>query len=384
MSLSILNNIPSLAAQNQLSITNANLQKTLIQLSSGQRINTGADDAAGLAIADGLDANVAALTQSARNATDGVSKLQVADGALSQVTSLLNRAMTLATESANGTLNGDNGSQRTALDNELTSIKAEIDAIGQNTTFNGTTVFAAGSTTAADPNTVASANTVTLGDTITSGQTFQIDAGGGSFSWTAGGADTVQTLMNAINSSSLGVSASLVSGKLTLTDQKGRSDVGVDSSSTVTNFGVFSNPTGTGVGTLSIYMGDGTSAGHSAVTVSLNQFDSSHMNGTNLSSTSLLTAAGAQTALTTLNSAVAAVSALRGNIGAGINRMQAASAVINNQTQNLTTAEDGIRSADIGQSVANLTKYNILSSTGISALAQANQMQQSVLKLLQQ
>ncbi len=383
MSLSILNNIPSLAAQNELAITNANLQKTLIQLSSGQRINSGADDAAGLAIADGLDANVAALTQSAQNATDGVSKLQVADGALSQVTSLLERAMTLATESANGTLNGDNGSQRTALDNEFTSIKAEIDAIGQNTTFNGTSIFAAGSSTAADPNTLAGANSVNLTDSITSGQTLTIDAGGGTYTWTAGGSDTVQTMMNAINSSNLGVTASLVGGKLTLVDQKGRGDLAIDPSSTVTNFGAFANPTGSGIGTLTIYMGDGTSAGHSSVTVSLNQFDSSHMNGTDLSSSSLLTAAGAQSALTTLNSAVAAVSALRGNIGAGINRMQAATNVINNQTQNLTTAEDGIRSADIGQEVANLTKYNILSSTGISALAQANQMQQGVLKLLQ-
>ena len=134
---------------------------------------------------------------------------------------------------------------------------------------------------------------------------------------------------------------------------------------------------------MTIYMGDGTSAGHSSVSVSLNQFDSSHMDGTHLSVDSLLTGAGAQSALTDLNSAVAAVAALRGNIGAGINRLQAATNVVNNQTQNLTTAEDGIRSADIRQSVANLTKYNILSQTGISALAQANQMQQSVLKLLQ-
>src|SRR6266404_8247766 len=105
MALSILNNIPSLVAQNNLSITNANLQKTLFQLSSGSRINSGADDAAGLALADGLHANVAALTQSTQNATSGVGLLQTADGALSQVTNLLNRAVTLATEAANGTLN---------------------------------------------------------------------------------------------------------------------------------------------------------------------------------------------------------------------------------------------------------------------------------------
>jgi flagellin len=137
MSLSILNNIPSLAAQNQLAITGSALQKTLFRLSSGSRINSGADDAAGLAIADGLHANATALTQSARNANDGVGQLQVADGALAQVTTLLNRAVTLASESANGTVSD---TQRVALDTEYTAIRNEIDRIGASTTYNGTNV----------------------------------------------------------------------------------------------------------------------------------------------------------------------------------------------------------------------------------------------------
>src|SRR6202142_1035721 len=138
MSLSILNNVSSLAAENQLSITNTSLQKTLLELSSGSRINSGADDAAGLAIADGLQANITALTQSGQNATDGLGLLQVADGSLSQVTTLLNRAVTIATEAANG---GVSTQQASALDAEFTSIKAEIDRIGSKTTYNGTQVF---------------------------------------------------------------------------------------------------------------------------------------------------------------------------------------------------------------------------------------------------
>src|SRR4051812_40461421 len=118
MPIGIQNNIASLSAENQLSITNTSLQSVLYQLSSGSRINTGADDAAGLAIANGLQANITALTQSARNANDGVGSLQVADGALAQVTTLLNRAVTLATESATGTV-GD--SQRIALNAEYTA-----------------------------------------------------------------------------------------------------------------------------------------------------------------------------------------------------------------------------------------------------------------------
>jgi len=138
MALSILNNISSLAAQNQLSVNGSSLQKTLLALSSGSRINSGADDAAGLAIADGLHANVTALTQSARNATDGLGMLQVADGSLAQVTTLLNRAVTIATEAANGTVSTQ---QQAALDAEFTAIKSEIDRIGTNTTYNGNQVF---------------------------------------------------------------------------------------------------------------------------------------------------------------------------------------------------------------------------------------------------
>src|SRR5215469_18084231 len=104
MSLGVLNNISAIYAQNNLNTTQAALQKTLQQLSSGSRINSGADDAAGLSLANALQASSTALSQSAKNASEGVDFLQIADGALSQVTNLLNRAVTLATEAANGTL----------------------------------------------------------------------------------------------------------------------------------------------------------------------------------------------------------------------------------------------------------------------------------------
>lgn len=273
MSMSILNNIPSLAAQNQLALTGAGLQRTLFRLASGSKINSGADDAAGLAIADGLHANITALSQSASNANGGVGQLQVADGALAQVTNLLNRSVTLATEAATGTVSD---SQRTALNAEFTSIKAEIDRIGTNTTFNGTSVFTASTTSI-----------------------FLSDSG---------------------------------------------------SSSTI----------GVAVGTLA-------SAG---------------VGGANLSGDDLTSATNAASALTDINSAIAGVAGTRGTIGASINRLQAAVNVINNQVQNLTSAEDGIRSADIGQEVANMSKFQILNQTGIAALAQANSAQQSVLSLL--
>jgi flagellin len=136
--LSILNSISSLTAENAISATQSDLQKTLTELSTGLKINSGADDAAGLAIANGLQGNPVALTQSSQNASDGIGLLQTADGALSQVTSLLDRAITLATEASTG---GLSTSQSTALDTEYQSIMTEVANIGATTNFNGTAVF---------------------------------------------------------------------------------------------------------------------------------------------------------------------------------------------------------------------------------------------------
>jgi len=135
---SILNNISGLYAQNNLAVSNQSLQKTLFRLSSGSRITSGGDDPGGLNLADNLRANITALQQSVRNANDGIGKLQVADGALAQVTNLLTRAVTLATEASNGTLTS---TQRLALDSEFTQIKNEIDRIGSLTQFNGGALF---------------------------------------------------------------------------------------------------------------------------------------------------------------------------------------------------------------------------------------------------
>jgi flagellin len=138
--ISVLNSVSQLSTENALSSTQASLQNSLLQLSTGLKINSGADDPAGLSIAAGLGANIAALTQSSQNASNGVGVLQTADGALSQVTSLLNQAVTIATEASNGQLTT---AQATAANTEFQSILSEITQIGSTTNFNGTSVFSA-------------------------------------------------------------------------------------------------------------------------------------------------------------------------------------------------------------------------------------------------
>src|SRR5581483_10548031 len=402
MSLSILNNPASLVAQNELSITSASLQTTLFQLSSGSRINSGADDAAGLAIADGLQANITALTQSARNANDGVGQLQVADGALAQVTTLLDRAVTLATESANGTVSN---SQRTALDTEFTAIKAEIDRIGSTTTYNGTQVFTVSpdnlflsdsgisSTIQVTTGTLSSAGllggaaSATLafnalpasGDTVTiGGTTYTFETTANFVGTTAnqvlidGSANPVTALQNTLANLVAAVNGGTGAGTLYGAGTVANADASASQNGTSIQFQA--TPAGN-----ALIAGGGTIAaavtGTAAVFLDTIPFAAG-------SSTSLTTDTNAQAALTAINAAIKLVAAQRGQIGAGINRLQSASNVINNQVQNLTTAEDGIRAADIPSTVANLTKYSILEQTGIAALAQANQTQQLVLSLL--
>ncbi len=390
MSLGILNNIPSLAAQNQLSVTNSNLQQTLFRLSSGQRINSGADDAAGLAIANGLQANVTALTQSARNATDGVGMLQVADGAMAQVTTLLNRAVTLATESATGTVSD---TQRSALNAEFSAIKAEITRIGSNTTYNGTQVFGGGAGTTDPNNWVGATGGLTSASTVTAAETMTVTDTdtGKSATYTAASGDTTQTLMDYFNSGAgadnVNVNVSLdTTGHLKVNDKTGNGSIVVTSG--ITEAGTVAKASISGGS--AVYLSDGTTAGSSPIAMTVGNLSASSIGfSTGLSAVDLtaanvdlLSASDAQATLTKITSAISNVAADRGTLGATMNRLTSASTVINNQVQNLTSAEDGIMAADIPSEVANLTKYNILSQTGISALAQANQMQQSVLSLL--
>ncbi len=381
--ISILNNLSALSTENSLSTTQANLQKTLTQLSTGLRINSGSDDAAGLSIANGIQANIAALTQSSQNATNGVGLLQTADGALSQVTTLLNRAVTLATEAANGGITTGNNSQAQALDTEFQSILSEIGQIGQTTDFNGVNVF--GSNAPASFTSTQASLTTTSSLTQGSKVTITDAATGGSFVFTAGSSSKVSDLQDAVTAAvsagtlSAGTTASVSGGQLVIATTTANDSLQVASNDSV--LGAFS-PTTAGNNNSTIFISDGTqtSAANTQINTTINALSSTTLN---LNTSSLTNQTSAASALTAITAAISQVSAQRGQIGASINRLTAASAVISSQVQNLTSASNGILNADVGKTVANLTQYNVLQSTGISALQQANQAQQSILHLIQ-
>jgi flagellin len=313
MSMGVLNNIAATYAANNLSNTQSSLQNVLTQLSSGSRINSGADDAAGLSLANGLQANQSALTQSASNVSLGVGLLQTADGALSQVNNLLNRAVTLATEAGNGTLNT---SQSGAANQEYQSILAEINSIGATTTYNGQAVFGAQTGTAAAPATAS----------------FSIYTSDGS----ATGTSTDTLSIAQLSSASLG-----------------------DSGGTI-----------------------GAAAAGNGIAYTAGA-------GTDLSATSLTgatTAAAttvAQAALTAITNAISGVAAQRGYLGSQINTLNSIASVETTQSENLASASNSIMATDYTTATSQLSKFQILTQTGISALAQANSTQQAVTKLLQ-
>jgi flagellin len=383
MPLTILNNISAQTAENALSNTQANLQKTLTQLSTGMKINSGSDDAAGLSIASGINANIAALTQSQQNASNGVGLLQTADGALSQVTTLLNRAVTLATEGGNS---GITASQSGALQTEFASILSEVNQIGQTTNFNGQNVFAS-NTPSTFTSTQGSVGTpLTAATVLTTGSktTISDSATGGTFVFTAAAGDTIATLQTAITSAvtagtlSAGTAGTFVGGQLSIAG----SASGINVTSNDPSLGAM-NAAVPASSNSTVYISDGSTANSLANTQISTAINSLSATALNLNTNSLSNSSNAQTALTAINAAIQAISAQRGVIGASVNRLTAATNVMKSQVTNLQSATNSIQNADIGQTVANMTQYNVLQSTGMAALQQANQAQQAVLKLVQ-
>lgn len=432
MSLGVLNNLSAMYAANNLSNSNNSLSKTLQQLSSGSKINSGADDAAGLALINGLQANATALSQSQTNAQEGVGLLQVADGALSQVTSLLNRAVTLATEASNGTLNN---SQLSAANQEYKSILAEINNIGSTTTYNGIQVFGSqkqiytsdASTQGASANNlnITTLNTATgvgnatgtmnystgqnvfvdlgvganAGDSLAAAATSTLTisylnpTGGTSASTISVGtgtayANTVQGMISAINNSGLNLNASfgtaaqagvagthsgiIITGSVSSTVAPGVSN-SVEVTQTASPNAVADTQTGQ-TEAAAATLANGT-IGTAAISYTATA-------GASLTG-DLLNQANAQTTLTALNSAISNIAAQDGYIGAQINTLTAVGQVINTQQQNIVGAQNAVQATDYATATSNMSKYQILSQTGIAALAQANSSQQEVLKLLQ-
>jgi flagellin len=426
MSLGVLNNLSAVYAENNLNNSNNSLNTVLQQLSSGSKINSGADDAAGLSLVDGLQANQTALTQSQTNAQEGAGLLQVADGALSQVTSLLNRAVTLATEASNGTLNT---TQDAAANQEYQSILSEINNIGTTTTYNQDQVFGGGQVgiytgdssnagASLDNLNISTLSASNLGDTggamsYSSGENVFLNLSNGTGQTTnasltdtldsttmtityknpdnstgtvvTSAATTIGGLIDAINASGRGLTATFTSAAAA-GDAGGGTDMGIMISGNVGTAAPTTSKQEVGITTGGYDTSQGATAASALVadnnggiaTISYAATGHGSLNGTDLSDQG-----DAESALTALNTAITDVAAQDGYVGAQINTLNAVSQVLSTQQENVQSAQNAVQATDYASATSNMSKYEILSQTGISALAQANSMEQEVTKLLQ-
>ena len=277
--LSIQTNVAALYGQQNLSVNSAFQQTTISRLTSGYRINSSADDAAGLAVANSLRGQRNELTQGVRNANDAVSQLQIIDGGLNNVSQILDRLRTLATQSASGTFTGD----RSVLNQEFTKDLTELDRQAGN---------------------------------------IGLKTGG----------NYVQSLSVYI---------------------------------------------GGGIGTNNGNIIGSTSE---AIDLSASTADST---GLSINGSTVDTVTNAQSALSSIESAVVTLGKIQGAVGAGINQLNFAISLGQSQITNYAADESRIRDADVASEAANLSKSQVLMQSSMAALAQANQIPQSVLKLLQ-
>ncbi len=385
----INSNSMAINAYRNLSTTNMSLGKSLEKLSSGFRINRAADDAAGLVISQGLRAQVSGLRQATRNAQDGISVVQTAEGALNEVHTMLNRMRDLSVQAANSGAN--DSAARSAAQSEITALTAEVDRIASSTEFGGKKLLdgsygvsegLTGTAAAFSGVTVTGGSNDEIGITV-AGQTVTATLAAGTYSTP----DSYATELNRATSAALRA-AGLEGNEVVFSASTGAA--GTTFSATGTS--QFSLAAGTNDALASTGIGAATSAstGNGAqfqiganaadvLSVSIGAVSSTVLGISGLDVTS---DAGAAAAITAYDGAISAVSTQRGSLGAVQNRFES---MINNlqvTTENLVASESRIRDTDMAAEMTNFTKSQILSQAGTAMLAQANQVPQGVLSLL--
>jgi len=321
MALYVNTNVSALNAQRQLTNTGNDLDTSFKRLSSGLRINSAADDAAGLQISDRLQSQILGLDQGNRNANDGISLAQTAEGALDEITSSFQRIRTLSQQAANGS---NTDEDRLAIQEEIRQLSAEVNRIASDTTFGGQNLL--------DGSYSAS---------------FQV------------GADAVQVIGFSMQSVGLTTNSIAANGGFTIS-------------------GIAGIAAAVAGNTLE-ELAAGISSVDSSVTAASLDFSTTFT----ASGISVSTQANAQAVLAGMDSLIAVVDKKRAELGAVQNRFQSTIRNQANISENLAAAKSRIKDADFAAETANLTKNQILQQASQTILGQANQRPQAALSLLQ-
>ncbi|MDE1181272.1 flagellin [Paraburkholderia sp.] len=387
--LGINSNINSLVAQQNLNGSQSALSQAITRLSSGKRINSAADDAAGLAISTRMQTQINGLNQGVSNANDGVSIVQTASSALSSMTSSLQRIRQLAVQASSGSLSS---SDQAALQQEVTQQIAEVNRIASQTTYNGKSILD------------GSAGSISFQVGANVGQTISLDlsqnlgasALGGGMVQSGNTLGTIQVAVDASgaawNSSSSGSETTSINvlsdgkGGFTFTDQNNQA---LSSTAVTAIFG--SSTAGTGTSTSNAFQTlTVASAATSALTAAQQTASTDEVTGINkvneppsVSNLDISTTTGANQAMVSIDNALATINNVQASLGAAQNRFTAIASSQQANSTNLSSAQSQINDANFAQETANLSKAQVLQQAGISVLAQANSNPQQVLKLLQ-
>lgn len=366
MALRINQNIAAYNAHRNLTLTDNLLSKSLERLSSGLRINRAADDAAGLSISEKLRSQVRGLQQAVRNAQDGISLIQTAEGALQETHAILQRMRELAVQASNGTLTDND---RAAIQQEVSSLIEEVTRIAESTKFNGETLLDGG---------LASSISVvgtSLAPAYGISKVESLGAAPGTYYLSFDDAGTL-TLSDGTDSEVVAVTvptgafetsvvtfsrfsvAVTINSALTADIASGDGEFQVTAGSMYLHIGAYKDET---------------------ITVSIGDMRADALG---ISTLDVSTIAGAEAAISALDSAIGEVSEQRSDLGAVQNRLEHTIANLGVAVENISASESRIRDVDMAAEMVNFTRQQIMIQAGTAMLAQANAVPQTVLQLL--
>jgi len=389
-------NVASLNAQRNLNNSQGALQTSLARLSSGLRINSARDDAAGLAVSQRLGAQIKSLNQAMRNANDGISMLQTAEGAMDEMQNILTRMKELGTQAANGTIGS---TERGFINTELVELRDEMQDIASRTSFNGQNLLTGSLSTSVNAGSTETnvGTTIVAGTSVTALDVSKAKAGT-TFTFTNPSGANV-TLSDGTNSQTVTVVAGTAGSTQTLDFSNLGIKLTLSSVSTETadniaaGFAASGNDTivtASGSGATNLQIGSGTAAGTDTVAIS---FADMRINNSTASQISTLATAltnfnntqsenNARTVMSAVDGALDYFSTQRATLGALQNRMQSSVASTAVAAENLSAARSRVRDADFAAETSALTRGQILQQAGQAMLAQANALPQGVLQLL--
>ena len=386
----INHNMNALNAHRNMGVNNTNAGKSMEKLSSGLRINRAGDDAAGLAISEKMRGQIRGLEQSSRNAADGISMIQTAEGALNETTNILQRMRELAVQASNDT---NTSSDREEIQKEIDALTEEVDRIANNTEFNtqkllnGNKSGVGGEVVNKAVNAVAGQFEVTIDrDALNNGDKLTID--GTTVTLTTADKQNDGALQTALTNAFADYTVTFANGKATFT-QKDASDK-EKMNVTLNNSVAKVNVVNAGVGAKAEEVSEGKA--HVQVGANAKQSMSIEIGDMRAealgikddagNSLSVKSAEDANKAIEAFDAALNAVSSQRANLGAVQNRLEYTISNLDNTAENLTSAESTLRDVDMASEMMEYSKNNILNQAAQAMISQANQQPQNVLQLL--